>query len=666
MNRSRWIWTSLWLWMVAIGTGSTAEGWQELPPPSPRLTLLEQVRDSAEVWILVGSLDEVAVDLKSLAIDLGVENYAELATQMLLPGEIAGIDRSCGMAFTDGWPINQLQLRVLDRQRLDEQLERAVGKPADSPVLQFERPEQLKLPTLASSIRRGFLADGNLVLLGDQISAEEANVLQAEWPTDAQGRLWNQLDSRTRELVLASGISAVLKTEQEATADWPFLDESKEGFLSQRTPAEREWMQQLTGILRSSRRQLLGLKYREQVLEIRARAQVGEGTSLAPLLRDDPNRADWRPGLGLERERLIAAAAIRLAGLSSSAGARVLPQWLLQLGSEQQDLSWLNGNMMRILIELMGDSWSDLNTARLAIYEAATPEDPTEWNPGAYAILGVVEARDPAIVLRELGRISRLTSPEAAAARGFERDEEIRRLIEELGNPDPDLANRAETRLVLAGSSARKELELAVQQGNPLQQDAAQRILVRIGEPDGEQQTRKAVVDPGFWTTLNPGLRLETETGQTGGFVTHTIHITPDPSKTPEEVAEAIELMQKLFGEDWNRIEVVQVREHFLFLVGTDRARLETAVARVDAGQQLAMPDGQLIPASNPDGQIQAWADGLRIRDLFAPVVQQDRDSPAPDSLPPVWLELSLQDEGVESQFRLPIQVLRQMLGNVP
>jgi hypothetical protein len=394
---------------------------------------------------------------------------------------------------------------------------------------------------------------------------------------------------------------------------------------------------------------LIGLKYHKQDFQIRSRVHFGDGKTLDGLVDFSKTERDWQPDLGFETDQLVLAASIQMEAFRSSAAARVVPQIVLRESGRTRDFEFLQGNMLRILAELSGDSWNDLSAARVGLYQNDVNE-----KAGALAIVGIADARVPEDVLKELRRLSRLTSPEALSVKAADREDELLRLVDELASEDGNVSGRAETRLVLAGKAAVPALEKGIEAWNPNLRERAERVLRRINSETNP--AGKEVVDPGFWTTLNPGLRLEESTGQVAGFTAHTIHVTPDPSKNKEEVLEAVGVMESLFGDGWGSIQVIQVRNHFVFMIGSDGEMLQRIVNNVEAGTSaLTEPfrEAELTPVH---GQIQVCVNTTRIMNL-AGVQNWQGNRREFDVVPGVcWLGLDLDQRAASVDALVPVK----------
>lgn len=622
---------------------------QELPPQqAARLPLLEQVRDVNRETVILDDLDLVARDVNRLLKDLGLAEYSGAAEGFLRWEGAAGAfqpgiafyrwGESCQLKGRDPAAIRKL-LKVTEAHSAD-------GKP-------FAPVESVPFMVFMGDAEQAVIDGDNLLLVNHAWNDDREQDRIDRWLGSRNERLWPRLDPGSQAVLLQTGLAMHYRPEDGRWNESSGLDDQLVAFGEQLTPAERQWLETMRETVFASDRQLFGMKYHERVMELRGRAQIGGGRSFDALVRPGSWAEDWQPDLGLEREQLALAAVFQMNAFPSPAAARILPRLALHAGGEADGFDWLRGNMLRTLTELVGDSWNDLESGRVALYLNDDGE-----NAGMLAIIGIADSRDPAVVRAELQRMARLTSPEAASIRATERDQEIARLVDDLASDDSNVANRAETRLALAGQAAKPLLEKAAEGWNQNQLDAADRLLRRLERPANNADLRRSFSDPGFWTTLNPGLGLKLAAGKTGGFETHVIDITPDSSKTPEEVAGAIRLMEQLFGKDWATIRVVEAGRHFVFMLGSDQGLLERTVANVAAGRQVLSLELAGVGHCRQTGQLQLWAHGQRLLKLVSDNSWGDDFGPKADNDQPAWLGIAIEGTAVEASALIPVEHL--------
>jgi hypothetical protein len=622
---------------------------QEMHSDKDRLPLLQDMRDLGRGVVVFDRLDIVVGDIERMAKDLSVDSLTSEFLRMdkglcdvTYPGLVYYIDN------------NLAHVRIKSRSGLARLLDLPDEEPEDGKLYSMPIADYLPLSELLN-IRDEGTVNGDALIFANNWGVERDSAAEIDaWRAAGDNLLWPKLDSKGQAIVSGTGIAFISGFSDGGEAFRDYFSDFERMQAESLNPKEVEWFRDFGSVISMTDRQVLGVRYHERVLEIRGRAQLPEGTTFDGLIKTEVSEVDWKPDLGLRNENLVLALAFHTDAFPNPAPMRFLPRMGLYYGAEQEQLQWLQGNMVGVLAELIGDSWNELTAGRLALYETPDAE-----KLGQFAIVGVVDSRDSAVVLDELDRIASLTGPLANAVKADERDEEIRRLIEELGSDDYEIAARAETRLVLAGRAAIEPLKTASRDWTGDRSNAAQRILRRMEaiSPDSpEQQERLTFSDPAFWTTLNPGLWLERNTGEFAGFDSHTVHISADPSKTEEEVQGAVAIMVGLFGPAWEKVRVVQIDDHFVFMIGSDDALLESVVQRVQKGTGELAQSMDGVGNCSRTGQIQAWIEGRRIFKLFLGEDLPQEMKVLKGEERPIWLAMDVGLNGMDVKTLIPIE----------
>jgi hypothetical protein len=460
-----------------------------------------------------------------------------------------------------------------------------------------------------------------------------------------------RLDDDARDLLNQSGAAAIAVSPADVLKQTGF-DETP---VFSGTDEERQWLDQFVETARSADLAMVGMKYHEKVLELRARVLVDQAKSFSSLIDLSRKQQSWQAGLGLEPRNLVAALGIQLRAFPASAGPRAIPGVLLQNGSGLFSVDFLKGDMLRVLMELAGDSWNELDVARVGLYE----NDDTGLQ-GSYSMIGVVDSPEPSKVIDELRRLSAITSPMNTAERADRRDEEVQRLIRQLGSRDISLAARAETRLWLAGPAAVPSLRLAEQSSDPETRERAARTLKRIESVITARESQRVVNDPWFWTTLSPGLEWVESVDTIDRLPVHEVRVTPDSRKSAAEVQEAVNVMEKLFGPKWDEIRVVPVGDHFVFLIGSDRELLQTSVGNVIRGEDKLSGQFAGMGDCKKTGQLQGFLDTARLGRLAGRKSFQNYENPDNHVC---WLMFDVGERSVSADALVPVEQIVPFLG---
>lgn len=615
-------------------------------------TLAQRIRDVDAPILVLNDLRVVEDDIVRLLADLGLGGLWERQREWLGNAERAGIAVGAGAIDYQmaGWNRGFLSLKISDRKKLENRLVDDgvnVAKPT------FRVPDWMSenpLGLLVRSERAKIVGDELFLFDGDD------SLPPAEFET--RPRLADLLDATCEQIINESGLTLVsrINAEDLEPADLDFRVSAAAEML---TASEQQWLRDFIEAVTSAEVGVAGLKYKEKALTGRFRAQIREKKTLGALFDLAENDRPWSTDLGFVPERLMVVTSMNMSALRSSAGARVVPQVALKEVSSNFGWKFLDGEMLRVLMELTGDSWNDLTAARLAVYQDGQDDDSDQL-----AVVGVVDAKDSQQVVEELRRLSLLTSPEALFEKTTRRTDEIKRLIELLDGEDYELADRAATRLVLAGTQAKETLDQVPDSWWKNQGKSRAAIVVKRIDRKLNRNSLGDLNDPEFWTTLNPGLRLVTSTGEVLGATTHTIHVTPDPNKEAAEADKAVRLMAGLFGERWSKIQVVQLDRHLVFMLGSNDDLLAQIVENVQAQKSLIVPTLNSEPAQ-PNSLLQVFVNTERVFGYW----NVNRWRPNADRRKQVaddqfaWGGLSVEDCAIGFEMLIPIEPIRRSIG---
>jgi len=621
------------------------------------LTPADRVRMGNKFTLVISDPDVVMDDIDRLMIDMG---FGSIATNYDHIEETLSDDwyrpRS-GVFIYDSYLGNSptIEFTLTDQSKLARKLKSLdLTEPADEAWFPFANsfPLPIPFPELITPIRarRGYVKDDRF-LICDVNKKEEGNeVLESEL-------LSTQLNTIGRDIINQSGLSIVTLDKDGSwltTDGWNFDIGNPQDWTSE----ELDWLKKANRFVSHAQHAILGLKYhRKKFLELRA--TVCSKHSIDTLVDLSVLGRDWQPDLGLEPEQLVLAAALQMDAFRSSAPPRALPRLAARYLRGNDSWQFLQGNLVQALTELTADSWNDLTAARIALYENDDDE-----GAGRFALIGVVDARDSSQVLKELELLSQLTSPLMVGERAELRRDEIRRLVLQLGAEDQNLAARAETRLRLAGQSAAAECLQALESEYESQDRGTRRINVRIKQyiensAMNPQTSTDGITNPWFWSTLNPGLNFREKTSTINGHTLHTIDITADPSRDEQEVTEANQVMAATFGPNWNRVQIVQIDNNFVFMLGSDQGLLQQVVANVTSKSKKLTDPMAGVGDGSAQGPLHLFLQSSRMRNLLRPSKPKSRPS---DQL--IWANLNISEQNLGVRVLAPChQILPLVLG---
>jgi hypothetical protein len=644
LNSNRWrTATSLSVLLQFFLFGSL-QAQEILPPLSERVTM------ASDQILVVNDLEVVKTDIEALFQDLSLGSEDGL-DDWFQPDIDVGISRQAGCVvyWKNSFVSPVREFRVVDREKLHSVFDLPQPNVKVEDKTWTSLKEESGVPLFDSWTGN---QTGTATIVGNRFITASSRMEDLGKLVCEGKPLAPLLNPIGHGIINSSGLTFIAlgdNVDPESIGGFDRILTEASGDI---TEAESEWLQQLAVAANSAKAALMGVKYhKEKVIELRGQAVLDKKVSLGKLFKLAHSDERWDSDLGFDPKGLVMTAAVKLDAFKSSAGPRAAAHVLLQEGGVFQQSEFLRGNMLKLMIELVGDSWNDLTAARIGVYQNDKPD-----KVGQLALVSVVDSRDPAIVMDELAKISRLTNPGDTEEQNNARQAEVKRLIAELESDDANVSARAETRLRLTGEIGMEELSQAKSQLSENAQRRADRVLRRIKYRLEEiDELKVEVLDPEFWTTLNPGLELKPNSGTLAGFPVHSILVTPDAAKSPEEVTSAVEIMTTMFGPKWDEIKVVQVDQHFVFMVGSNEEALSRTINNVKAGSSLLMTHLEKTGYGSKTGQLQGFVNTFRLQKVFSnrgfrKAIKETHD----DKL--CWLGIQFSERAIGVEALVPIE----------
>ncbi len=607
------------------------------------------MEDSQNIFI-----DDVKIvrdDINQLGEDLGFGSLADnfLRDFLSVRTEEVFYSRKSGFSLPGAFVGETiLGFVIVDRELMLEQLD-VDGDIEEGEFFRFYDTEYLPIQTELivghEQQTYGIISGNQLFVCEDDQKESVKAALESERVDE------DFFDDKMKEILDLSGISVAgtLEFADEFIDDFTEITQPEGLDL---TESELEWLRSFGDVAKHAQASVLGFKYQESKdLQFRARVKTPDEHSFEKIVNLE-NRRDWNPDLGFEKEGLIFSGSIQMDAFHSAAPIRAIPRLLLYEFGNQRNFKFLQGNMLRLLSELMGDSWNDLTAARVAVYQNLEAD---KHLAGEIAIMGVLDAKSSANVLKELEALAAVTSPMMAAERSQQKQDEIAELIEQLASSTDSEAVRAETRLRLAGPSAIESLDAAFQRSTagPFR-NRVERILTFLRTREKEIAETTAVADPYFWTRLNPGLALQLNEGEVDGYQRHIIEISPDPSKTDQQVADATAIMVGLLGPDWNQLQIVQVKDHFVFMLGSNQDLLKKFVANTNLGTGKISKSFEGVGQCDWQSPLQFSVDAAGLSKLLGYRNWLRQKTKPADQ--PVWLGVNMSEHAIGIDILIPVQ----------
>lgn len=422
----------------------------------------------------------------------------------------------------------------------------------------------------------------------------------------------------------------------------PRIDDS----LDSLAEAEAVWLKKLQEVADSVVFGIMGINYHAELLEIQAEVTLENEHLLDGVFDMAATQETWQPTLGLEAQDLLVAGCIQLDVFPTPAAARSLPLYLFQVGSKKKTFQFLQGSLSQVVGELTGDIWTHLSVVRLALYENPESSD-RQPGLGDVALIMVADTKNQKAAIEELRFLTSLRSPMTAAERTSQLEEQIADLIGQLSDHDEETCWQAQTRLRLVGPAAIPALQKAADRSDPRLRSRARYILGELQKAQDQAKKHPPISDPYFWTSINPGLEFLESNSRIDDHECHVIQLSPDPSKTAIETEQATTVLRKVFGDQWDQVKVVPVKDKLVLMLGSDEARLQRVVRDVQQGHGHLREqfEGQLT--GTQEATFHCFFNPIRIVKFLKlnPPFRQD----VPDSLG--WFSLRLRERVIAKKL---------------
>gem|GEM_PF-6456111 len=321
--------------------------------------------------------------------------------------------------------------------------------------------------------------------------------------------------------------------------------------------------------LDSAERLVVGTRYEHHEIKWATGIAFGENEAITKLIRNRRDDADFSGTAGLPPDNLIASIAFDSNYFKTRSAARVFARslfsrdlWLFIPGVSQQSLAY-----DELFSRLFGNFWQHVESSRIGLYSSVDT-----IRSGQFSLVGVMDARDPAALLKELNDLAHITQ----LSKESDEDAEalIGKLIADLGDVKYLVREDASLRLSMVGKKAIDQLQVAAK-SKDLEVAFRARRLLRPYLDAARANAEKVVKDGAFWNDISPQFQFE-ETSEKVLEYPCTIVRMSFPNSDEQQ-----KMMYSVFGEQWDRIRIVQVGKQFVVLVGSDIKRLERTIANV-------------------------------------------------------------------------------------
>lgn len=292
-----------------------------------------------------------------------------------------------------------------------------------------------------------------------------------------------------------------------------------------------------------------------------------------------------------------------------------------------------------VVRQILGRLYGKVKTTRLALY--ATTE---KAQVGPLAAVAVLEATDPAALLKEVRGMARLADVKAFEPKGQAGQAEIAQLVKDLGADDYEAREAATTQLALIGEPALDALAKAEKADDAEVRRRAGELKAQIEQVANlrKQELAKGLLKQAF----HPQFAFKEKAEQRAGADVHHLGVAFDAQDAPFAV-----WMKDLFGPDWNRLRIATVGDKVVILLGSDVGLFDQAIGLARDGKPGLEADAALAAFRKqvgPDRRVEAHVALRLFQQLTTPAKELPPDFKPSPTLSSVALRTGPTDATVE------------------
>ena len=459
------------------------------------------------------------------------------------------------------------------------------------------------------------------------------------------------LDPKMLALVNRAGMGVIARPDDAAPPVYQWLNspQLKENY----TVPEKELIEKLELAFEDASFAAAGLTYAKRQLNGEFHLKFSKKDSFKGILNfENARQSNFQPTIGLSEKQLLTSISFQNSVLESPVVSRLFQKSLFpNLGFWSGIKS--DSLLFRLSGGLVADSWEDIDGARVALYAP---------RPDALSVVTIIDAKQPDEFFAEVEKLVAIVEPIEQPGHNKRVTKEIDSLIRDLGSKKYSIRERAETRLEIAGQKAISALKKASRESESAEvRVRASRIVKRLEQ---RSTPTEKVENLEFWANLEPEFAIQEGTEELFGLPARRIRIQLPEKLTEQQKRDAANTLKQLFGENWNRVEVVRVGSQFVSMFGYDEALLKETIENLKAQKD---PVGKLASVDAPwfieGNAFQLHVSFQRCREVFD-FKASDRflrslgvDLPAKDVL--TSISLSLSPDYWKAMINMPVEEIK-------
>jgi hypothetical protein len=345
---------------------------------------------------------------------------------------------------------------------------------------------------------------------------------------------------------------------------------------------------------------------------------------------------------GLPKRNLIGSQAVRSDGSQNRALVRAIMNGVINIWVSEKKLLALTEQPQ--FVGLFDEVWQRLKGSQMGVYRN---DDPA--SQGLFSMIAILDTADPKEFLEEMRQLSRFAKPGELKLDGDDRQADdvatVKKLIEELGNPNFRVRQSATLKLSLIGPPALPYLEKALESPDREVVARARRLRTQI----------EATVEARRQDVLSQSLlsKLSARWGDFPNAETRKgVPIDIVKMDLQDESKNAQTKLREAFGPDWSKIRLAVHGKQIVVLLGSNVDLLDETLANLK-DQQPGLAVSPLFQEFQTRAPASRRTEFHLMVEQFMPLVKGAEPMPAPGG-DITSLSLGIENDSIELHLWVP------------
>ncbi len=231
-------------------------------------SLAERIHDGSDEILVLNDLQVVVDDIRKLMTDLGFGSMSDAIREYIHPEPDSGIANEDGAVIYGpqffGNAIAQMQ--VGDRTRLPNTLDAPPDRTFAGDESWYDIGNAGPLRMFGQEFQSGMVTGNRLVVCAGKSRTRAEEILAAPLLTE-------RLDKRARDIINQSGITLIGSGKSVDLGEALDIESVIRDSTDRLTESGQEWLEEFAQVASKAELAVLGLKYQNEMLELRGRAK---------------------------------------------------------------------------------------------------------------------------------------------------------------------------------------------------------------------------------------------------------------------------------------------------------------------------------------------------------------------------------------------------------